>query len=530
VTVLGDPIFLVSRISPASHWPAKMGQRTRSCAVQRLTAPSSMSSQAATRSALLALAVWLLVTLPLRPLMLPDEGRYVGVAFAMTHGDLLTPLLHGLPYFHKPPLMYWIDAAAMQVFGVNEFAGRIAPALGAWLMGAALFIDLRRRVGLREALIALGVLASCPFFFIGGQFANLDMLVAGLLTLSILCAARAVDESDGAAALRWVVAAWCAAALSVLAKGLIGVVLPALVLGPWLAAQRRWSGFVRLLHPLALLAFVLIAAPWFVAMQSRYPGFLDYFFMEQHVRRFARAGFNNMQPFWFFVPVLALVTLPWSLWLPALARWRTWPAGMPSGLYAWWALVVVVFFSLPASKLVGYVLPALAPLAALLALSVSCGRAWRWVMPAAAAGCVALVLGLALRDAGSHRHMALELRARMQPGDRVVFIGEPFFDVPFYARLSTPPIVVADWDDPAITTHDDWRKELRDAARFDPARGRELLLRPDQAASLRCDRRTVWYLAGAAWQPPATFGPLEPVVADRHASLWRSATSRTPCS
>ena len=83
------------------------------------------------------LAVWLLATLGLRPLMLPDEGRYAEVAREMLQGDWRVPTLNGLPFFHKPPLTYWVDIAAMQLVGTNHLAVRAGPALGAWLMGAA---------------------------------------------------------------------------------------------------------------------------------------------------------------------------------------------------------------------------------------------------------------------------------------------------------------------------------------------------------------------------------------------------------
>src|SRR5580765_8617356 len=131
-------------------------------------APSRLASAPALLG---ALALWLLATLGLRPLLLPDEGRYAEVARAMWHADPLVPMLNGLPFFHKPPLFYWLDIAALQLFGSNVFAGRFASAVGAWLMGAALLLALRRRHGARVAAIALGVLATTPFFFVGGQYA-----------------------------------------------------------------------------------------------------------------------------------------------------------------------------------------------------------------------------------------------------------------------------------------------------------------------------------------------------------------------
>lgn len=476
-----------------------------------------------------ALALWLLATAWVRPLMLPDEGRYTGVAAAMLQGDALVPRLHGLPYFHKPPLMYWLDAAAMGLFGANEFAARIAPALGAWLMGAAIFLDLRRRVGRREAAIALGVLATCPLFFIGAQYANHDMLVAGLITVAIVCAGRAADAGSAPLALRWSAAAWAAAGLAVLAKGLIGVVLPALVLLPVLAWQRRWVAIARLLHPLALLAFALVVVPWFAAMAQRFPGFLDYFFLEQHVRRYAQGGFNNAQPWWFFVPVVLLLTLPWSLWLPAWWRERTRPVTAVAAPYAWWVVAVLAFFSLPQSKLVGYTLPALAPLAALLALAAARGRAWRYVMPAAALACVVAVVALARHDDSAQRALAQALRAGLQPGERVVLVGRPFFELPFYARLTDAPLVLADWDSADIDRHDDWRKELRDAARFDAAAGRRVLLRPAELADAPCGHGAAWFATPLEWRPPQALAALERVATDTRAALWHLPAERRAC-
>lgn len=480
-------------------------------------------SQAPGRAAVLAtLAVWLLATLGLRPLMLPDEGRYAAVAREMLLGDAAVPTLYGLPFFHKPPLMYWLNMAAMQVFGINAFTARVAPAVGAWLMGAAIHTDLYRSVGPRDAAIVLGVLATSPFFFIGAQYANHDMLVAGLITVALVCARRAVD-GPALAPLHWVVAAWSAMALAVLAKGLIGIVLPAIIVGPWLLAQGRWRDVLRLTHPLAIIAFAAITAPWFVAMQLRYPAFLDYFFVEQHVRRFTQTGFNNEQPVWFFLPVLLLLTFPWALWLPIasrrLLRGSSQPGAPATAFYVWWVVVVLGFFSLPSSKLVGYVLPALAPFAAVLGLTIGRGHAWRWVIPAAGLVCVATAVGLAWVAPTSNRDVGQVLGRHLKPGDRVVFVDAPYFDVPFYADMPQFPLVLSDWDDPAIPRRDNWRKELSDAAQFDPTAGRKRLWRTARIGELRCHGGALWFVAGKDWRAPAEWGPLTRVHEGRHAAL-----------
>ena len=503
------------------------------------SAPAPRPGRLSSAPVLLGLfALWLLATLGLRPLLVPDEGRYANVAREMLLGDGLVPTLNGLPFFHKPPLMYWIDMAAMQLVGATPFASRMASMLGAWLMGAALFTALRRWHGPRAARIALGVLATCPFFFIGAQYANHDMLVGGLISAAVLALARALDEPAGApVSLRWLLIGWVLCALAVLAKGLIGFVLPALVIGPWLLAQGRWRDLVKLLHPLAVIAFALVALPWFVLMQQRFPGFFDYFVMEQHFRRFAQTNFNNVHPFWFFVVVLPALTLPWSAWAPAAAQrlWRERPRML--GLLVWWAVAVLGFFSVPSSKLVGYALPALAPWCALLGLGIAArpGTAWRWVMGASALLCVGIVVGFTVKSPHSNRAAALALAAQVAPADQVVMVDEYLYDLPFYARLTTPVLVASDWADPALPTRDNWRKELFDAARFDPAAGRRVLWPLAQLASLPCGRGTVWFVIAAGTSARVAdlggtggTGHITRAYADAQTELWRAPARACP--
>lgn len=508
---------------------------------------SSLSRLVATPRALLsALAIWLLVTLGIRPLLLPDEGRYANVAREMLHSDLLVPTLNGLPFFHKPPLLYWLDMVAMRLTDITPFAGRFGSMVGAWLMGAGLYFAMRRWHGVRSATIALLLTATCPFFFLAGQYANHDMLVGGLICTAILAFARAVDEPppDGPervgrageigamVSLRWLVVGWIACALAMLAKGLIGFVLPALVIGPWLIARGRWRQMLRLLHPLGLLAFAVIAAPWFVAMQLRYPGFNDYFFMEQHFRRYALTSFNNSHPFWFFIVALPALTVPWVAWLPPALR-RAWKERGPLfGLYVWWVIAIVGFFSLPSSKLVGYVLPALAPWCALLALAVAgpqgthakpLGRAPRAAVVLGVLICLAVVAGLAWKSPKSNRGAALALATQMAADDKVVMVDEYFYDLPFYADLKRPALMASDWDDPDVPRRDNWRKELYDAARFDPTLGKQVLWPLAQLDTASCGLATTWFVATPAQAPRvAALTGVQRVYSDRNSELWRA--------
>jgi 4-amino-4-deoxy-L-arabinose transferase-like glycosyltransferase len=514
-----------------------------------MTTAQAPQPRGAGRDTLLAAAAmfaWLAATAWARPLMLPDEGRYVGVAWEMLRsGDWLTPTLDGLPFFHKPPLFYWITAASLSMFGMNEWAARLAPLLGATLGVAALYGFTRRWVGRPAARSAALVLAAQPLFFVGGQFANLDMLVAGCVTATVLALAHAVLLMEaGLPHRKALLGAHALAGLGVLAKGLIGFVIPALVVGTWLLLRGRWRTVPRLLWPPALAVFALVAVPWFVAMQGRFDGFLHYFFVVQHLQRFAAGGFNNVQPFWFFAAVVLLLSLPWLPWLQALFVRGGLSAAHPRGplrlLMGVAVLVVLVFFSLPQSKLVGYVLPAVPPLAWLIAEGRPGAGAARhlrrwWV----ATFCLTALAGLAavvVLAAVDHRHSARDLgrvlRSHHAGHEPVVMLGGYVYDVPFYARLRDPVQVVADWGSPDVALRDNWRKEIADAGAFAPARAAALLVRPAEVTAVLCRTPVTWVITvgGDAGGVPAGYPFLAEAerVASLHGrTLWR-VDSRVP--
>lgn len=479
--------------------------------------------------------LWLALLAWVRPFMLPDEGRYVGVAWGMLRsGDWLTPALDGLPYFHKPPLFYWITAASMKIFGVWEGPARLASILGAWLAALSVFLLLRRWWGERDARLALVVLLLQPAFFLGAQFANLDMLVAGCITATIALlaqAALAIEHGEPHRSSLWT--AYAVAALGVLAKGLIGMVLPGLVVTAWLLSGGRWRTWLRLLSVPGLLLFLAIAAPWFIAMQQRFPDFLRYFFVVQHFQRFSETGFNNVQPFWFYPAVLVLMTMPWLPWMRPLFRRDQAADPLRADLrrLMWlWIGLITLFFSLPASKLVGYILPAFPPIAVLLADGIVLnrtrekrpGRGWQASAVLSVALCVALIAALGVRTPHSSKGLAQSLLARHQSGEPVFLLGEYYFDLPVYARLPQPSIYVLDWDDPAVRRRDTWRKELADAGDFDPALAARLLLRPVQLPRALCAARVAWLVAPLAdARAYPVLGFAKRVSANGETGLWR---------
>jgi len=459
------------------------------------------------------LAAWLAFTAWLRPLMLPDEGRYVGVAWQMlTSGNWLTPTLDGLPFFHKPPLFYWISASAMSIFGMHELPARLPSLFAAWMTGMGLFVFVRRWCDERLARLSLFALALQPFFFCGAQFANLDMLVAGFISVTVMALAHAqLSREQGVPYRRKLLLAYLLSALGVLAKGLIGFVLPGLVIVIWLLCRRRARDILGLLWLPGIALLLAVTAPWFALEQREYPDFLYYFFVVQHFKRFAGTGFNNVQPLWFYPAALAVFGLPWLYWWAR--HWRdavvdlaSPPRGQRNPVYSlmWiWPAVIVGFFSMPHSKLVGYVLPVVAPMAfwAAAALAVRdepTKRArigWRISALGAIVMCMGAVAWLTVKPIHTARDIGLALGAQRAEGEAVLMVGAYAYDVPLYAHLNELVPAVDDWDPVKVQNNDDWHKELADAGRFEPERAKRLLISPQQARESLCGKPGAWLVA-----------------------------------
>ncbi len=450
-----------------------------------------------------AMLAWLLSTIWVRPLALPDEGRYAGVAWEMVRsGQWLTPTLDGLPYFHKPPMFYWLTAIAIKLFGFAEWSVRVASLTGALVAAGATWRLMHRWMSPSAAWWGMVVAATLPLFYGGAQYANHDMLVAGFICGAIAFAADALLSRE--AGLHWrasLLLAWACMALGLLSKGLIGIVLPSGVIFFWLLLTRRPLWLLRLFWWPAPLLFIAIAAPWFVLMQLKFPEFFDYFFIHQHFERFSQKGFNNNQPFWFYPAALTVLCLPWT---PAIITRTCVGAARDAAhravrLLLWtWVVVILGFFSLPASKLIGYALPTVPALAALAGEAIA-GWQRRWLRVAfavtAAVLCMVAVVLISRAETVSSKALAEAWRAQARPGDGLVSLRLYRFDFPIYAQLREPLPVYHAWDDPALAAQDSWPRELIDAAEFDPALGKHVLRPVSQFNAELCAHDVTWVIA-----------------------------------
>lgn len=309
-----------------------------------------------------------------RALWHPDEGRYVEIPREMVQsGDYVTPRLNGVKYFEKPVLFYWLQAGAIKVFGISEWSMRLWPVLFAIIGCLAVYAAGRRLYDRRTGLIAAAVLATTPLHYFLGRVITLDMAVSALLTVALLAFLLGTRAPPGSARRNFFWAFYACAALATLTKGLIGIVIPAMVIGAWILILNEWRLLRSIYLPSGLFLFLLIAAPWHVAASRANPEFAQFYFIHEHFQRYLTTVHDRYQPAWFFLPVLIAGFYPWTAYL-AQALGKAWPVSWRARherremlFLLLWAALPFAFFSFSSSKLIPYILPIMPPLALLTA-------------------------------------------------------------------------------------------------------------------------------------------------------------------
>ena len=346
-------------------------------------------------------AALFLVFLGSRPLSVPDEGRYSEVSREMlvTH-NFTTPKVDMVPFLDKPPVYYWLGAGSMKLFGVNKFAIRLPGALCALLGILMIYFACRRIFDRKTGIISAIVLGTSPLYFFAAHYANLDLEVTIFITLSLLSfLVGYVDKSEYRR--YWFWGQYAFMALAFLTKGLIGIAFPAMIIGSWILITNNWSLLKKMEIPLGVLIIFLLCAPWVLKVQQENPQFLRYFFYFQQVRRFLLTGYNNQFGFWFYLPIIFAGTLPWSIIaIPGIGKFKTLLKNLSQYFIelflVLWAVLVIIFFSIPSSKIVGYILPAIPPIAILIARYIATAKSRSnksWFYANAAAGLFFMILG-----------------------------------------------------------------------------------------------------------------------------------------
>lgn len=344
-------------------------------------------------------------------LLIPDETRYGEIPREMiAGGDWIVPRIDGVRYFEKPVLGYWVHAGSLMLFGENNFGVRFPSAAAAGLSALLVFVlvfrVLRRNAEdawFGAALAAL-VFLSCIEVFAVGNTAVLDNLLSLFLTGSIAAFFFASEVDRGSRKEKGLlVTAGISCGLAFLTKGFLAFAVPVLTLAPYLAWQRRWGDILRM-GWLPVVCAILAALPWSIWIHLREPDFWNYFFWEEHVRRFFAGDAQHKESFWSFTLAAPVLFFPWTLAVPAavhgLVRRISEPGlvGRMIRLSLCWLVLPFVFFSLSSGKLFTYLLPCFPPFAVLMSFGLSHvfekkwpGRLFQWAI-AACAVIFALVL------------------------------------------------------------------------------------------------------------------------------------------
>jgi 4-amino-4-deoxy-L-arabinose transferase-like glycosyltransferase len=356
-----------------------------------------------------------------------DEPRYAQIAHEMLDrfdsantlkGRLsacVTPYLYGHPWLEKPALYYWRAMFLFQDFGVHDWSARLPSTTFAFVMIGLIYLHMRRfRPGghLDAALITVACAGIIGF----ARGASTDMQMAAPLAIGLLGWYAWYETGSKF----WLYDIYFFTGLATLAKGPVAPFLAILIIAAFAFLRREWRILYRSLWWPGVLLYFAMVLPWFLAVQHQNPTFFREFFLEHNLERFATDRYQHAQPLWYYIAVVLLAMMPWTVIAvrafidgiqTSVAEWRlrrgneakrkrkvNRPGDAFPEFLVLWALIPVVFFSFSQSKLPGYILPSIPPLAILTGDFLYRHRAGlnRWILGGHAALCGILTMATLL--------------------------------------------------------------------------------------------------------------------------------------
>jgi 4-amino-4-deoxy-L-arabinose transferase-like glycosyltransferase len=305
-----------------------------------------------------------------------DEPRYAQIAREMLrNNDFVTPTLHGSPWLEKPALYYWRAAAAFRSFGVHDWAARLPSATFALALVVIVYFHMRRfRPGAQFGAALITASAAAIIGFSRG--ASTDMQLAAPFAFAMLGWYAWFETGKKF----WLFDLYFFLAVGTLAKGPVAPGLAFFIVLIFAAIRRDLKLIWKTVWWPGVVIYAAIVLPWYIAVQRANKDFFKVFFLEHNLERFATDLFQHRQPFWYYIPVLILSLMPWTVYaitaLSSAAKqtWRDWRGSFPGRareseqvgdsfpeFLIIWALFPVLFFSASQSKLPGYILPAIPP-------------------------------------------------------------------------------------------------------------------------------------------------------------------------
>jgi 4-amino-4-deoxy-L-arabinose transferase-like glycosyltransferase len=318
-----------------------------------------------------------------------DEPRYAQIAHEMlarfdaAHtiaqrlSACVTPYLYGRPWLEKPALYYWRAMFVFQDFGVHDWSARLPSASFAFIMAALIYLHMRRfrRGGHLDAAL---ITVACAGIIGFARGASTDMQLAAPLSIGLLGWYAWYETGSKF----WLFDIYFFTGVATLAKGPVAPFLALVIVAAFALLRREWAIFGRSFWWPGMLLYFAIVLPWFIAVQVQNPTFFKEFFLRHNLERFATDRFHHTQPVWYYLAVVLLALMPWTVLavralvdgiLTSVAEWRlrhsrpgkpkpSRPGDAFPEFLVLWALIPIVFFTFSESKLPGYILPALPPI------------------------------------------------------------------------------------------------------------------------------------------------------------------------
>ncbi len=337
-------------------------------------------------------------------------------------GGTVTPILYGQPWLEKPALYYWRAMGFFKEFGVSDWSARLPSSSATFVLIILIFLHMRRfRPGghLDAALIT----SSCVAIVAFARGASTDMQLAAPFCIGMLGWYAWYETGKKF----WLFDLYFFGAAATLAKGPVAPFLALVIILLFAGLRREWSLLRRTIWLPGVALYFAMVLPWYLAVQKHNPTFFRVFFKEHNLERFATNRYQHHQPFWYYVAVLILGLMPWTVIAVralidsievSIAEWKVrhnpqrylghTRAGdaFPEFLVLW-ALFPILFFSFSGSKLPGYILPSIPPLTILAADYLNRIRRRglpRWLLWSHAGMCAILVFVLTLAP----QHMKYE--------------------------------------------------------------------------------------------------------------------------
>ena len=356
------------------------------------TGPSEVRSDRAGTTAWLVVAVFVVMGLRLAMLGWPavsdtTESRHAVIAMRMAEtGDWVTPraYFHGrlVPFWGKPPLQFWLTAGSFRLLGVSEWAARLPGYLAGLAMLGITFAFARRFWGREAAAASTVVLASSLLFFGLAGSVTLDITLAAASAAAMAAFGCFAAAQDARARRWWGITFAAALALGMLIKGPIAVAFAVLSVLAWVAISRRWNLLAIYPWVSGMAVFLAGTLPWYLLAERATPGFLRYFFINEHILRYISHDYGDLygsghsRPFGAVWLMLLAGALPWTIVLvrAAAARVGRRRDAAPDPWLDYvliWALVPPVFFTFARQLLATYLLPGFAGLAVLAGVALA---------------------------------------------------------------------------------------------------------------------------------------------------------------